>query len=290
MDKIIKTISESGSFRAFVLDSTETVRAAQEYHQTQASSTVALGRTLIASQILAANEKGNTKITVKILGTSSLGAIITVADTQGNVKGYVQNPGVDIKKTATGEVVVGPFVGNGEFLVITDYGTGNPYHSMTPLVTGEIGEDLAYYLTESQQTPSAVGLNVLLDEEDKVKVAGGFLVQVLPNAKEAEIAGFEKRIQEMPAISTLLASDDHIEALLAAIYGEDPYKRLSEEELRFQCDCSKERFMDALASLPVKDLQEMKDEDQGAEIVCQFCQTTYHFDENDLEELIRDKS
>ena len=185
MDKIIKTISESGSFRAFVLDSTETVRAAQEYHQTQASSTVALGRTLIASQILAANEKGNTKITVKILGTSSLGAIITVADTQGNVKGYVQNPGVDIKKTATGEVVVGPF------LVITDYGTGNPYHSMTPLVTGEIGEDLAYYLTESQQTPSAVGLNVLLDEEDKVKVAGGFLVQVLPNAKEEEIASFE---------------------------------------------------------------------------------------------------
>ena len=149
MDKIIKTISESGSFRAFVLDSTETVQAAQEKHQTQASSTVALGRTLIASQILAANEKGDTKITVKILGTSSLGAIITVADTQGNVKGYVQNPGVDIKKTATGEVVVGPFVGNGEFLVITDYGTGNPYHSMTPLVTGEIGEDLAYYLTDS---------------------------------------------------------------------------------------------------------------------------------------------
>ena len=170
MDKIIKTISESGAFRAYVLDSTETVRTAQEKHHTQASSTVALGRTLIASQILAANEKGDTKITVKVLGTSSLGAIITVADTKGNIKGYVQNPGVDIKKTATGEVLVGPFVGNGEFLVITDYGTGNPYNSMTPLVTGEIGEDLAFYLTESQQTPSAVGLNVLLDEEDKVKV------------------------------------------------------------------------------------------------------------------------
>ena len=109
MDKIIKTISESGAFRAFVLDSTETVRTAQEKHQTQASSTVALGRTLIASQILAANEKGNTKLTVKVLGSSSLGAIITVADTKGNVKGYVQNPGVDIKKTATGEVLVGTF-------------------------------------------------------------------------------------------------------------------------------------------------------------------------------------
>ena len=151
MDKIIKTISESGAFRAYVLDSTETVRTAQEYHQTQASSTVALGRTLIASQILAANEKGDTKITVKVLGTSSLGAIITVADTKGNVKGYVQNPGVDIKKTATGEVLVGPFVGNGEFLVITDYGTGNPYNSMTPLVTGEIGEDLAFYPTEANK-------------------------------------------------------------------------------------------------------------------------------------------
>jgi len=188
MDKIIKTISESGAFRAFVLDSTETVRTAQEKHQTQASSTVALGRTLIASQILVANEKGNTKLTVKVLGTSSLGAIITVADTKGNVKGYVQNPGVDIKKTATGEVLVGPFVGNGQFLVITDYGTGNPYNSMTPLISGEIGEDLAYYLTESQQTPSAVGLNVLLDKDDKVKVAGGFLLQVLPGAKEEEIA------------------------------------------------------------------------------------------------------
>ena len=262
MDKIIKTISESGAFRAYVLDSTETVRTAQEKHHTQASSTVALGRTLIASQILAANEKGDTKITVKVLGTSSLGAIITVADTKGNVKGYVQNPGVDIKKTATGEVLVGPFVGNGEFLVITDYGTGNPYNSMTPLVTGEIGEDLAFYLTESQQTPSAVGLNVLLDDEDKVKVAGGFLLQVLPNAKEEEIARFEKRIQEMPAISTLLESEDHIEALLAAIYGDEPFKRLSEEELRFQCDCSRERFLNALASLPASDLIEMKDEVQ----------------------------
>ncbi|KAA9297805.1 Hsp33 family molecular chaperone HslO [Streptococcus anginosus] len=290
MDKIIKTISKNGAFRAYVLDSTETVRTAQEKHHTQASSTVALGRTLIASQILVANEKGDTKITVKVLGTSSIGAIITVADTKGTVKGYVQNPGVDIKKTATGEVLVGPFVGNGEFLVITDYGTGNPYHSMTPLVSGEIGEDLAFYLTESQQTPSAVGLNVLLDANDKVKVAGGFLLQVLPGAKEEEIARFEKRIQEMPAISTLLESEDHIEALLSAIYGNEPYKRLSEEEVRFQCDCSKERFLNALSSLPKSDLEEMRDEDHGAEITCQFCQSTYHFDEKDLEELIRDKS
>jgi len=290
MDKLIKTISESGSFRAYVLDSTETVRTAQEKHNTLSSSTVALGRTLIANQILAANQKGESKITVKVIGNSSFGHVISVADTKGHVKGYIQNPGVDIKKTATGEVLVGPFMGQGQFVSIIDYGTGNPYTSSTPLISGEIGEDFAYYLTESEQTPSAVGLNVLLDEEDKVKVAGGFLVQVLPGAKEAEIARFEKRIQEMPAISRLLESDNHIEALLAAIYGDDPYKRLSEEEIRFQCDCRKERFMNALATLPKADLEEMRDQDQGAEIGCQFCQTAYHFDQNDLEELIRDKS
>lgn len=286
MDKIIKTLSKSGHFRAFVLDSTETVKTAQEKHHTMPSSTVALGRTLIANQILAANEKGDTKITLKILASGAVGAIISVANTKGQVKGYIQNPDLDYKRTATGEVIVGPLVGNGQFLVITDYGTGHPYNSMTPLISGEIGEDFAYFLTDSQQTPSAVGLNVLLDEEDKVKVAGGFLLQVLPGATEAEIARFEKRIQEMPAISSLLASENHIEALLSAIYGDDDFKRLSEEEIGFVCDCSKDRFLDALASLPKADLQEMKEEDKGVDITCQFCQTHYHFDENDLEELI----
>lgn len=286
MDKIIKTLSKSGHFRAFVLDSTETVKTAQEKHDIMASSTVALGRTLIANQILAANEKGDTKITLKILASGAVGAIISVANTKGQVKGYIQNPDLDYKRTATGEVIVGPLVGNGQFLVITDYGTGHPYNSMTPLISGEIGEDFAYFLTDSQQTPSAVGLNVLLDEEDKVKVAGGFLLQVLPGATEAEIARFEKRIQEMPSISSLLASENHIEALLSAIYGDDDFKRLSEEEIGFVCDCSKDRFLDALASLPKADLHEMKEEDKGVDITCQFCQIHYHFDENDLEELI----
>ncbi|WP_218661271.1 Hsp33 family molecular chaperone HslO [Streptococcus dysgalactiae] len=290
MDKIIKSISQSGAFRAYVLDSTETVKLAQEKHNTLSSSTVALGRTLIANQILAVNQKGDSKITVKVIGDSSFGHIISVADTKGHVKGYIQNTGVDIKKTATGEVLVGPFMGNGHFVTIIDYGTGNPYTSTTPLITGEIGEDFAYYLTESEQTPSAVGLNVLLDENDKVKVAGGFMLQVLPGASEEEIARYEKRLQEMPAISQLLASENHVDALLDAIYGDEPYKRLSEEPLSFQCDCSRERFEAALMTLPKADLQAMIDEDKGAEIVCQFCGTKYQFSENDLEALINDKT
>ncbi|WP_159591841.1 Hsp33 family molecular chaperone HslO [Streptococcus halichoeri] len=290
MDKMIKTLSQSGSFRAFVLDSSETVKTAQRKHQTLASSTVALGRTLIANQILAANQKGDCKITVKVIGDSSFGHIISVADTKGHVKGYIQNPGVAIKKTATGEVLVGPFMGSGHFVSIIDYGTGNPYTSTTPLVSGEIAEDFAYFLTESEQTPSAVGLNVLLDENDQVTVAGGFLVQALPGAPEDEIARFEQRLQTMPSISSLLNSENHIEALLAAIYGDEPYKRLIEETLSFQCDCSKARFEAALLSLPRTDLQEMKTQDHGAEITCQFCQTTYQFTENDLEALIHDQA
>lgn len=290
MDKIIKTISKSGSFRAYVLDSTETVKIAQEKHHTLSSSTVALGRTLIANQILAANQKGEVKVTVKVIGNSSMGHIISVADTAGHVKGYIQNAGVDIKKTATGEVLVGPFIGNGQFVVIVDNGVGKPYSSMTPLITGEIGEDFAYYLTESEQTPSAVGLNVLLDENDQVKVAGGFMLQVLPGAKEEEIERFEKRIKEMPAISTLLESDDHIEALLNAIYGDEGFKRLSEEPLDFKCDCSRQRFEDALITLGVDELKAMKEEDHGAEITCQFCATDYKFTEEDLEELIREQA
>lgn len=290
MDKIIKSIAQSGAFRAYVLDSTETVALAQEKHNTLSSSTVALGRTLIANQILAANQKGDSKITVKVIGDSSFGHIISVADTKGHVKGYIQNTGVDIKKTATDEVLVGPFMGNGHFVTIIDYGTGNPYTSTTPLITGEIGEDFAYYLTESEQTPSAIGLNVLLDENDKVKVAGGFMVQVLPGASEEEIARYEKRLQEMPAISQLLTSENHVDALLEAIYGDEPYKRLSEEPLSFQCDCCRERFEAALMTLPKADLQAMIDEDKGAEIVCQFCGTKYQFNENDLEALINDKA
>ncbi|MGQ4037525.1 Hsp33 family molecular chaperone HslO [Streptococcus dysgalactiae] len=290
MDKIIKSIAQSGAFRAYVLDSTETVALAQEKHNTLSSSTVALGRTLIANQILAANQKGDSKITVKVIGDSSFGHIISVADTKGHVKGYIQNTGVDIKKTATGEVLVGPFMGNGHFVTIIDYGTGNPYTSTTPLITGEIGEDFAYYLTESEQTPSAIGLNVLLDENNKVKVAGGFMVQVLPGASEEEIARYEKRLQEMPAISQLLASKNHVDALLDAIYGDEPYKRLSEEPLSFQCDCSRERFEAALMTLPKADLQAMIDEDKGAEIVCQFCGTKYQFNESDLEAIINDKA
>ncbi|MCO7180725.1 Hsp33 family molecular chaperone HslO [Lactococcus formosensis] len=286
-DKILKSISKNGHFRAFALDSTLTVREAQERHQTMPTSTVALGRTLIAAQILGANEKGDSKITVKILGDGAMGAIVAVADAKGNVKGYVQNKDLDYKKASTGEVLVAPFVGNGFFVVIKDMGLRQPYTGQTDLITGEIGEDLAWYFLSSEQTPSSVGLNVLLnDGEDSVKIAGGFMLQALPDATDDEITVMEKNIKAMPSISEMLLKEKPLEAMLAALYGDLEYTILAESPLTFECDCSKERFSEGLQSLGSQALTEIIEEDHGAEVLCQFCGRKYEFTEKELNDLI----
>lgn len=286
-DKILKSISKNGHFRAFALDSTLTVREAQERHQTMPTSTAALGRTLIAAQILGANEKGDSKITVKILGDGAMGAIVAVADAKGNVKGYVQNKDLDYKKASTGEVLVAPFIGNGFFVVIKDMGLRQPYTGQTDLITGEIGEDLAWYFLSSEQTPSSVGLNVLLnDGEDSVKIAGGFMLQALPDATDDEITLMEKNIKAMPSISEMLLKEKPLEAMLAALYGELEYTILAESPLAFACDCSKERFAEGLQSLGSQALTEIIEEDHGAEVLCQFCGRKYEFTEKELNDLI----
>ncbi|MGY3736633.1 Hsp33 family molecular chaperone HslO [Lactococcus taiwanensis] len=287
MDKIIKSISKNGHFRAFVLDSTETVREAQRHHQTWPTSTVALGRTLIAAQILGANEKGDAKITLKILGDGAMGAIIAVADSKGHVKGYVKNRELDYKRASTGEVLVAPFVGNGFLVVVKDMGLKHPYSGQVDLITGEIGEDLAWYFLSSEQTPSSVGVNVLLDEDaDTVKIAGGFMLQALPDATDDEISEIERNIKTMPAISTMLESDNPLETMLANIYGEMPYLSLEETPLSFECDCSKTRFLEGIKSLGRQPIEEMIAEDHGAEVVCQFCEEKYTFTEAELQALI----
>lgn len=286
MDKIIKTISNNGHFRAYALEATQTVSEAQKRHKTWSSSTVALGRTLIAAQILGANQKGDDTITVRVQSNGAITSIIAVADTRGNVKGYIKEPNVDYKRGSTGEVLVGDLVGQGWFSVVKDMGLKTPYTGQTPLISGEIGEDLAYYLTTSDQTPSAVGLNVLLNEDESVHVAGGFLVQVMPDAPEAEISDFEARIQKMPAISKLLRSHDHSKAILDTIYGQDQYKILEESPLAFHCDCSKERFAASIQGLGKIEVEKLITENHGAEVICQFCETVYNFSENDLKELI----
>ncbi|GAB2026257.1 Hsp33 family molecular chaperone HslO [Lactovum odontotermitis] len=286
MDKIIKSISENGHFRAFALDSTETVAEAQRRHETMASSTVALGRTLIAAQILGALEKGDAKITVKVIGDGPMGYTLAVADASGNVKGYVKNPDLDYRRTSTGEILVGGLIGNGQLIVSKDMGLRTSYTGQVDLISAEIGEDLAWYFLQSEQTPSSVGVNVTLnDDSDSVKSAAGFLLQALPEASDEEIAGMEKQIKAMPALSDLT-----IEQILPAIYGDMKYKVLTESPLAFKCDCSKTRFREGIRSLGPAEITAMIEENHGAEVVCQFCGRTYDFSEEELNGLILDEN
>ena len=287
MDKIIRSISADGNFRAFALDSTETVREAQALHDTIASSTVALGRTLMAAQILGEMEKGDTKITVKVLGDGEMGPILAVADSVGNVKGYVKNTDLDYRKKSTNDVIVAPLVGNGFLVVIKDMGLRQAYTGQVELLTAEIAEDLAWYFVKSEQTPSSVGMNVSIAPIDDpvnpqaVLSAKAFILQALPGASDEEISKVEANIKAMPALSTLT-----VDELLPAIYGDLEFKILDESPLAFNCDCSRERFSKGLKSLGQKELTAMIEEDHGAEVVCQFCNKKYQFSENELNALI----
>jgi molecular chaperone Hsp33 len=283
MDKLIKAVSNDKGFRAFAMVATETVREGALRHDTWSSSTVALGRTLMGGLILGMNQKGDDKITLKIQGNGSGGDIIVDSDAHGHVKGYIQNAHVDMKKSDTGEVMVVPAVGNqGMLTVIKDMGLREPYAGQVPLVTGEIAEDLTYYFTESEQTPSSIGLSVHLNEDDSVRSAGGFFVQVMPGATEAGLDKVITNIQNMQAISELLEESAGPEILLSSIFGEDEYKVLEEDAISFQCDCSKERFGAAIISLGAEQIQEMIDDKHGAEAVCRFCETKYQYSEEDL--------
>lgn len=284
-DILIKAISKDGNFRAFAFLATETVAEAAQRHDTWSTSTVALGRALMAGAILGANQKGNDKITLRVMSENTIGHITVDADAHGHLKGYVGNPHIDLKKTATGEVMVGSSVAPGFLLVIRDMGLKEPYTGQVPLISGEIGEDLAYYFTESEQIPSAVGLSVLLDQEDRVKVAGGFLVQAMPDALPEDLEAFEARLQAMPAISEILENSS-TQAILDAVFGEVEYKVLSKAPLQFKCDCSKEKFARGLAGLGRAELAAIIEEDGQAEVVCHFCEDKYQFSKEELEKIL----
>lgn len=282
---LLKAISDSENIRVFAVNANKIVQDAQTKHNMLPSATVALGRVLIGTLFLGANLKGRDHITVKVNGNGPGGIIIAQSDAAGNVKGYIQNPQIDMKYNATGLPAIKETVGTqGNFQVIRKIGMGSPYVSDTPLVSGEIGEDFTYYMTVSEQIPSAFGLNVLLNEEGQVKIAGGFFVQVMPGATEEEIQEVEESVQSMPAISKILEQGE-VEDLLAEIFKNDQYHVLDKMSVQFSCDCSKEKYGLGLASLGKKELQQMIDEDHGAEVICQFCEEKYFYTELELEKL-----
>lgn len=285
-DKIIKALAYQNEIRVYVVEATEMVNEAQKKHDSWSTATAALGRAMIGTTLLGATLKGREKITVRIEGNGPIGYLVIDSNGKGETKGYIHNPQVNLPLNNHGKLDVRGAVGTEGMLTVSkDLGMKKPFVGQVPLVSGELGEDFTYYMANSEQVPSAIGVSVLVNPDETVKAAGGFMIQVLPNAKEETIKKLETVIAELPLVSRLMENGETPDEILERLVGKDNYQLLETTPVQFKCDCSKERFGDAIISLGVDEIQNMIDEDHGAEAVCHFCRTKYQYTENDLEKL-----
>lgn len=282
-DYLVKALCYQGSIRAYAVRATNTISEAQKRHDTWSSSTAALGRTMVGALLLGATLKGEDKMTVKVQGNGPAGSIIVDSDGSGNTKGYIKNPHVSLTLNENGKIDVKGAVGTeGIFTVIKDLGLKETFSGQTPIISGEIGEDFTYFMAVSEQTPSAIGLSVLVDPDESVKAAGGFMIQVMPGADEATIDFIEKRLTEVPMMSKLLDEGNSPESILERLLGEKEIEILEKMPVQFNCSCSKEKFGTAIIAVGLEEINAMIEEDHGAEAVCQFCGNKYQYSEADL--------
>jgi molecular chaperone Hsp33 len=291
-DYLVKALAFNGQVRIYAANTTVIAQTAQKIHDTWSNSTAALGRTLTGAALLsAAVLKKSGRLTIKIQGNGPIGAIVADGDAFGKVKGYLHQPHVELALNAQHKIAVGKAVGLPGFLAVTkDLGLKTPFTGEVPLVSGEIGDDLTYYLAKSEQIPSAVGVSVFVEPNETVKTAGGFLVQVLPGASQAAISKVEKRVKQMAPIWKLMARDASPEFLIKNLVQNDQVEFLEKDLLKYECDCSKKRFSAALASISKKELQEIITKDHQAEAVCRFCGKKYQFSEAELRSFLKKKS
>ncbi|SET77435.1 Hsp33 family molecular chaperone HslO [Lacrimispora sphenoides] len=289
-DYIIRATAGDHQIRAFAATTRELVEQARQSHNTSPIATAALGRLLTAGSMMGIMMKGEDDLlTLKIQGSGPMEGLTVTADSKGNVKGYVYNPGVMLPPNQAGKLDVGGAVGEGVLSVIKDIGLKEPYVGQTILVGGEIAEDLTYYYASSEQTPSSVALGVLMNRDNTVKQAGGFIIQLLPGASEEIIGGLEKKLGEITSITDLLDQGNTPEMILEHILGEFGLELMEQVPTHFYCNCDKARVEKALISIGRKELQEMIDEGKSIEVNCHFCNKNYEFTVEDLESL-RDKS
>ncbi|WP_332238360.1 Hsp33 family molecular chaperone HslO [Sporolactobacillus sp. KGMB 08714] len=289
-DYLIKALACRDRLRVMTTVTTETIREAQRRHQTWPTASAALGRTMTATMMMGAQMKEDEKITVTIQGGGPIGAIVADADTKGNVRGYVTNPEVHFDLNEYGKLDVARAVGSDGFLsVVRDLGLRDNFTGRVPLVSGEIGDDFTYYFARSEQIPSAVGVGVLVNPDHTVKASGGFLIQVLPDTENAVIEKIEQRIKEIPPISRLIDAGRTPADLLADLFPDADYRVLEKVPVHFHCTCSKEKFGRTLAGLGRAQVRSMIEEDHGADAVCHFCETVYHFTEDELKAMLIDK-
>ncbi len=288
-DYILRATAGNGQIRAFVGITTNMVEKARSLHETSKVATAALGRTLTATSImgLMMKNKGD-KVSVIIKGGGPIGTILTTSNQKGVVKGYVSNPKVVVPDYENGKLNVAGAVGtNGVVKVIKDLGLKEPYNGAYPLVSGEIAEDFTHYFALSEQTPSVVALGVLTSEYE-VSCAGGFIVQLMPDATEETISKLEQNISKLDSITNMLKSGKTPEDILNIVLeGLNP-NILDKKEVKFECDCSRERIQEALISIGKKSLKEIIEEDKKAEVGCQFCNTKYNYTEEELKVILEE--
>ncbi|MFB0847396.1 Hsp33 family molecular chaperone HslO [Paenibacillus oleatilyticus] len=286
-DYLIRATAYEGKVRAFAVRTTGIVEELRRRHQTMPTATAALGRTATAALMMGIMLKGEEKLTVQVKGGGPIGQIVADSNAHGEVRGYVDNPAVDLPLNSIGKLDVAGAVGTDGFLyVIKDLGLKEPYRGSIPIVSGELGEDFTYYFAKSEQTPSAVALGVLVDVDYTVKTAGGFIIQLLPGLTDDDIAQIEKELAALPPITSLLDRGDRLEDILATLLpGAEVLER--RDDIRFQCKCSRERVEQTLISLGRDELQQILEEDGKAEVVCHFCNEAYRFSREDLEAILK---
>ena len=287
-DRIARAISSDGMVQAAAIYSRNLTERARQIHKTLPVATAALGRALAGASMMGNALKGQgASLTLQIKGGGPLGTVLAVSDNEGNVRGYVTNPQVELPLRADGKLDVGGAVGHeGTLTVIKDLHMKEPYVGTIDLLGGEVAEDIAGYFVESEQIPTACGLGVLVDRDQSVKSAGGYLIQLMPGATEDTIVKVEGGIMAAGPVAALLEQDPDPEHLLRAVMSDFDLKILETQPVSYKCYCSRERVERALISLGRKELEEMLREQGGCQLSCQFCDTVYDFSKEDLERLL----
>ena len=287
-DYIVRAIAGNDQIRAFAATTKELVEHAKNIHNTSPVATAALGRLLTAGSMMGNMMKGDKDLlTLQIKCNGPIEGLTVTADSKGNVKGYVFNPDVMLPPSPEGKLDVGRALDLGVLSVIKDMGLKEPYTGQTHLVSGEIAEDLTYYFANSEQVPSSVGLGVLMNKDNTVKQAGGFIIQLMPFADEEMIDKLEKKIGEITSITSLLDENKTPEMILEYILGEFGLKILDKTPAQFECNCSKERVEKAIVSIGKKEIQQMIDDGKPIEVNCHFCSTHYNFTVEELKDIIK---
>lgn len=289
-DKLIRATAQNGDVRIIAAITTELVNEATSIHQCSPTASAAFGRMITGGVLMGALLKNSTdSMTLQINGGGEAGEIIVTAHADGTVKGYIANPLVDLPLNSKGKLDVGTAVGkDGDLKVIKDMGLKDPYIGQVPIYTGEIGDDIAYYFTVSEQTPSAVALGVLVDKDLSIKAAGGFIIQMMPGAPELLADTITYRLQEIPPVTTMIANGMTIEDILKEIFDGMDLKIYESIEPAYKCDCSRERVERALMSIGKNDLSEICADGKTEEIVCHFCNTKYEFTNDDIKNIIKE--